>query len=121
MPTFSSSSSLCPSRFYPPCFPLIVLNSSCSGFETDVGGRGSQLSGGQKRMFCQPIKFSNLLSNEHPERIAIARALLRNPKVLLLDEVNICFVNPFLVLTVNYFSGNFGTGYEFRESCPSCP
>jgi ABC-type multidrug transport system fused ATPase/permease subunit len=26
-------------------------------------------------------------SNEQPERIAIARALLRNPKVLLLDEV----------------------------------
>jgi len=27
-------------------------------------------------------------SNEQSERIAIARALLRNPKVLLLDEVN---------------------------------
>lgn len=26
------------------------------------------------------------MANSHPERIAIARALLRNPKVLLLDE-----------------------------------
>lgn len=43
------------------------------------------------------------MSNEHSERIAIARALIRNPKVLLLDEVDVCLVNPFLVLTVNYF------------------
>jgi ABC-type polar amino acid transport system ATPase subunit len=69
----------------------------------------------------QPIKFSILLSNEHSERIAIARALLRNPKVLLLDEVNICIVNPFLILTVNYFSGNFGTGHEFGENRTGCP
>ena len=98
-----------------------MTNSSCSGFDTDVGGQGSQLSGGQKRMSCQPIKLYSLLSNELSERIAIARALLRNPKVLLLDEVNVCLVNPFLVLTVNYFSGNFGTGHDFRESCASCP
>jgi ABC-type polar amino acid transport system ATPase subunit len=67
------------------------------------------------------LNLSTPLFNEHSERIAIARALLRNPKVLLLDEVNVCLVNPFLVLTVNYFSGNFGTGHEFRESCASCP
>jgi len=38
------------------------------GYETRVGGKGTQLSGGQK------------------QRVAIARALVRNPRILLLDE-----------------------------------
>ena len=53
--------------------------------DTQVGGKGSQLSGGQKRKFGSSFAFACLLTS-CTERIAIARALLRNPKVLLLDE-----------------------------------
>ena len=71
---------------------MVSLLHFISGFDTEVGGKGSQLSGGQKRKCDARYAFfgGRNLKWMILERIAIARALLRNPKVLLLDEVRLC-------------------------------
>jgi len=47
-----------------PVFFWLVVNHCYSGFETNVGGKGSQLSGGQKRMFGLVVHLPHLTNDQ---------------------------------------------------------
>ena len=56
------------------------------GYNTKVGGKGTQLSGGQKQRVAIARSVSHISSLDNLNDFTPCRALVRNPRILLLDE-----------------------------------
>ncbi|CAE6499324.1 unnamed protein product [Rhizoctonia solani] len=65
---------------------LGFIQSLPQGFDTPVGSKGSQMSGGQRQVGVYWAIYVVILINICYTNTTIARALLRNPSILLLDE-----------------------------------
>ena len=55
------------------------------GFETNLGTKGGQLSGGQRQVKSHIRVSLRIQAEKRIQRLCIARALLRKPRILLLD------------------------------------
>jgi hypothetical protein len=68
---------------------------------------------------CSPVNETNSGACPPTEPIAIARALLRNPKVLLLDEVSLptLIVNVYLIIAL-LLTGDVRAGHQVRAGRP---
>ena len=64
------------------CARAVAPGPRPAGYDTSVGDAGNQLSGGQRCVVLRACAFSLARS----VRISVARALVRSPKILLLDE-----------------------------------